>query len=192
MEPLPNICDGIINNLNTKIKKADFEVRKERDIMIGLKRGTVALESHQKEWEEDAKNKIELLKKLLGDTTMDIQHVGSTAIFSIHAKPIIDIAVGVHELDDVLPYVDVLKEHHIIYRGEIIPGERFFVMGSEEIRTRHIHVVKWDGTEWNNYIHFRDYLNTYPQKAMVYDCHKQKLAKQFSNDRKSYTAIRRK
>ncbi|WP_281627379.1 hypothetical protein [Traorella massiliensis] len=42
--------------------------------MIGLKRGTVELLPHQKEWEEEAKNKIELLKQLLGNTAIDIQH----------------------------------------------------------------------------------------------------------------------
>ncbi|WP_071442258.1 GrpB family protein [Traorella massiliensis] len=155
--------------------------------MIGLKRGTVELLPHQKEWEEEAKNKIELLKQLLGNTAIDIQHVGSSAIFSIHAKPIIDLAVAVNELKDVLPYVEILQKHDIIYRGEILAGEVFFVIGNEEIRTHHIHVVKWNGKEWNNYINFRNYLNTYPEKAMLYDSHKQRLAQKFSNDRKSYT-----
>ena len=153
--------------------------------MIGLKRGTVELLPHQKEWEEEAKNKIELLKQLLGNTAIDIQHVGSTAIFSIHAKPIIDLAVAVNELKDVLPYVEILQKHDIIYRGEILAGEVFFVIGNEEIRTHHIHVVKWNGKEWNNYINFRNYLNTYPEKAMLYDSHKHRLAQKFSNDRKS-------
>ena len=158
--------------------------------MIGLKKGTVELVPHQKEWSENAENIVGLLKQLLGDTALDIQHIGSTAIFSIHAKPIIDIAVAVHDLNDMLPYVEVLKQHNIIFRGEVVTGEVLFVMGDFEndIRTHHIHIVNWNGTEWNNYINFRDYLNTYPEKAMMYDTYKQKLAMQFSNDRKSYTA----
>ena len=48
--------------------------------------------------------------------------------------------------------------------------------------------MKWNGTDWNNYVNFRDYLNAYPEKAMVYDNCKQKLAMQFPNDRKNYTA----
>ena len=102
-----------------------------------------------------------LLKKILGDTALDIQHVGSTSICSISAKPIIDIAVA---------------------------GQKFFVMEDGDIRTHHIHVVKWNGTDWNNYINFRDYLNANKDKAMMYNDFKQKLAMQFSNDRKSYTA----
>lgn len=156
--------------------------------MIGLKRGTVKLVPHQEEWSKNAKNIIRLLKQLLGDTAIDIQHIGSTAVFSIHAKPIIDIAVAVHNLNDILPYIEGLKQNNIIFRGEVVSGEVLFVMGDKDIRTHHIHIVKWNGTEWNNYINFRDYLNTYPEKAMLYDACKQKLAIRFSNDRKNYTA----
>lgn len=119
--------------------------------MTGLKRGTVKLVSHQKEWREDAENIISLLKQLLGNTPIDIQHIGSTAIFSIRAKPIIDIAVAVHNLNDILPYIEVLKRYNIVFRGEMIAGNILFVMGSDEIRTHHIHIVKWNGAEWNNY-----------------------------------------
>lgn len=156
--------------------------------MIGLKRGTVELVPHQKEWRENAEKIILLLKQILGSAAVDIQHVGSTAIFLIHAKPIIDIAVAVHELKDVLPYIEVLKQHNIIFRGEIVPGEILFIMGNDDMRTHHIHIVTWGGTEWNNYINFRDYLNACPEKALLYDACKQKLALQFSKARKDYTA----
>ena len=81
-----------------------------------------------------------------------------------------------------------MKEHNIIFRGEMIKGEILFVMGEGEIRTHHIHVVKENEAGWNNYISFRDYLNAYPERAMLYDACKQRLAMLFSNDRKSYTA----
>ena len=83
--------------------------------MIGLKSGTVKLVQHQEEWHENAENVISVLKQLLGDTALDIQHVGSTAICSIHAKPIIDIAVAVHDIKDILPYIEVLKQHNIFF-----------------------------------------------------------------------------
>lgn len=156
--------------------------------MIGLKRGTVKLVPHQKEWDENAENIVRLLKQLLGDTAFDIQHIGSTSISSIHAKPIIDIAVAVHDVNDIMPYAKVLKQHNILLHEEAVTGQVFFVMEDGDIRTHHIHIVKWDEAEWNNYINFRDYLNANPEKAMMYDDFKQKLATQFSNDRKSYTA----
>ena len=155
----------------------------------GLKRGTVKLIPHQQEWDQNAKEMIGILFELLNDAAIDIQHVGSTAIQSIHAKPIIDIAVGVGELNDILPYIELLKQHGIIYRGEDVKGQMLFVMGDfqNDTRTHHIHVVKWREMEWNHYISFRDYLNTYPEKAMIYDECKKKLAAQFPDDRKSYT-----
>jgi len=161
-----------------------------KNMMTGLKRGTVQLMSHQEEWNENAQNMIQVLNQLLGDTAIDIQHIGSTAIPFIHAKPIIDIVIGVQELDDILPYIELLKQHNFIYRGEDVAGQILFVMGNfkDDTRTHHIHVVKWRGEEWNNYINFRDYLNTHPEKAMLYDKCKKKLAAQFSHDRKSYTA----
>lgn len=69
--------------------------------MIGLKKGTVKLVPHQKEWNENAEYMIKLLKRILGATALDIQHVGSRSICSIHAKPIIDIAVGVREVSEI-------------------------------------------------------------------------------------------
>lgn len=56
-----------------------------------------------------------------------------------------------------------------------------------EIKTHHIHIVKADSPNWDNYLNFRDYLNACPKKAREYDEQKHKLANDFSDDRKSYT-----
>lgn len=71
-------------------------------MMIGLKRGTVALFDHEKEWEIEAQNTISRLKNILGDVAKDIQHIGSTSILSIKAKPIIDIVVAVDDFNEFL------------------------------------------------------------------------------------------
>ena len=157
--------------------------------MVGLERGIVKLIDHQSTWKIEAEQTVAELKSLLGDATIDIQHIGSTAILSIHAKPIIDIAVGVRDLSDIIPYVETLKNSRYIFRGEDIPNQILFVKGDFErdIRTHHIHVVKWNGIEWNNYVNFRDYLNAFPEKAKAYDMCKLNLAKQFPQNRSSYT-----
>ncbi len=157
--------------------------------MIGLKRGSVKLVTHQDQWNNEAKRTIKELKDLLGNTAIDIQHIGSTAIASIHAKPIIDIAIGVYNLIDIIPHIDVLGKNGFIFRGEDVPNQVLFVKGDfeKEFRTHHIHVMKWNGTEWNNYINFRDYLNAFPEKAMIYDELKQELAIQFPKERRQYT-----
>lgn len=144
----------------------------------------------QKEWIESAKEMSTLLYSLMGDTVVDIQHIGSTSIPSIHAKPIIDLAVGVHELDDVLPSIDILEKNGIVFRGQDVQDQLLFVAGDfgQDTRTHHIHVVKMGSEAWCNYLNFRDYLNTHPDKAGLYDALKLELAEKFPDDRKAYTA----
>ena len=158
--------------------------------MLGLKRGTVELLPHEISWEENAVSTITLLKSLLGTVALDIQHVGSTAIRHIHAKPIIDIALGVKNLDDIKPYISLLEKHGIIYRKEDVEQQLLFVIGNfeKEIRTHHIHVVEWNGPAWKDYINFRDYLNAFPEQAERYDVLKRQLAVEYALDRGRYTA----
>ncbi len=61
------------------------------------------------------------------------------------------------------------------FRGQDVPKQLLFAMGDFEknTRTHHIHVVEWNSVAWNNYINFRDYLNTFTDKAKLYDSHKQ-------------------
>ena len=87
--------------------------------MIGLKTGTVKLVMHQDNWYNEAKRTIKELKDLLGNTAIDIQHIGSTAIASIHAKPIIDIVIGVYRLTNIMSYVDVLGENGLIFEEKM-------------------------------------------------------------------------
>ena len=156
--------------------------------MIGLKRGTVKLCEHEKEWEIEAQNTISRLKKILGNVANDIQHVGSTAIPGIQAKPIIDIAVGMRDMKAVFPLIRVLEHKGFLHRGEDHPGQHLFVLGDTESRTHHIHVTAWNSEAWNHYIRFRDYLSTFPEKAQLYESLKQQLAVQYPDNRKLYTA----
>ena len=158
--------------------------------MIGLKRGTVELLPHQTIWETKAAETIHLLKEILGDVAIDIQHVGSTAIQHIYAKPIIDIAVAVGHLNDIKPYMDVLAENGIIFRKEDVKEQLLFVIGDFErdFRTHHIHVVEWNSVAWNHYVNFRDYLNAFPEYAKQYETLKKKLASEFADHREFYTA----
>ena len=157
---------------------------------LGLKRGIVQLEPHDKQWDEIALQTIKTLKSILGDDAIDIQHIGSTAIQAIKAKPIIDIAVGVTDFDKMMLHNEQLQQEGIFYRGSDVESQLLYVMGDMEgdTRTHHIHVVKWNDNAWNNYINFRDYLNAFPQKAKEYDLLKLKLAKQYASNRILYTS----
>lgn len=158
-------------------------------MMIGLESNTVELYPHLIEWEDNAIKTIRLIKNILGDICIDAQHVGSTAIYNISAKPIIDIAIAVNNLKDIHSYVNLLNQNGIIYRKIEQTGQLLFIMGNSNnnIKTHHIHVMKYDSQNWIDYLNFRDYLNTFPNKAKEYNDLKIKLANKYFNNRKEYT-----
>lgn len=158
--------------------------------MLGLKTNTVELLPHDTQWEITAAETAALIRSVLGDVCIDCQHIGSTSVRQICAKPIIDIAAAVNELCDVKPYMSALEKNGIIYRKEEYNGQLLFIMGDldNDIRTHHIHIVKAASREWRDYLNFRDYLNAFPDKAREYEELKLGLRDKYPNDRGSYTS----
>ena len=156
---------------------------------IGMKRGTVYLEAHQSAWEQSAAETAAALYAALSGLHIEIQHVGSTAIRTIKAKPIIDIAVAAADFDEILARNAELAAHQIIFRLDERPRELLYVKGdlSADTRTHHIHVVRMDSQEWQNYLNFRDYLNANAEAASEYEAWKERLAAQYPADRNAYT-----
>ena len=159
----------------------------ESKVSIGLRRGTVSVEPHNPQWEISAKQTIQKLGDVLGDVAIDIQHIGSTAIKGILAKPIIDIVVGVSDFNDLFALNDVLLTNGFIFRGQDIPEQYLYVCGEEDFRTHHIHAVIYDSEAWKNYINMRDYLNCHEEEALAYSELKEVLAKRYPEDRIKYT-----
>lgn len=152
--------------------------------MIGLKRGTVVLCEHDPEWEVEAAATIDRLREILGECAVDIQHIGSTAIKSIKAKPIIDIAVACESFATVMGKRDAMQAAGFYYREKSSnEGQILFACGShydhsddKEMQTHFIHVVLADSDEWRNYIVFRDYLNENEDAAREYERLKEELS----------------
>ncbi len=156
---------------------------------IGLKRGVVELADHDPEWEQIARDTIGRLWRVFGSVAKDIQHVGSTAIHPIKAKPIIDIAVAVEDFDKVMELIPALTNEGFIHKSEINDEwQVYFVCHDFEndIRTHNIHVVKGDRKNWMDYLLFRDYLNSHPDAAYEYERVKLELVKKYKNDRVAY------
>ena len=156
---------------------------------IGLNRKTVQLKPHNPEWTNCAKETISVLRKLLGTDAVNIQHVGSTAVAGIPAKPIIDLAIAVQDFSHVMKHKEALAKAGFIFAGEDVERQLLFVVGDfeQDTRSHHIHVVKWNGKEWTNYLNFRDYLNANPSAAREYAALKERLSVMFANDRSAYT-----
>ncbi|WP_024860608.1 GrpB family protein [Ruminococcus flavefaciens] len=157
---------------------------------LGLRRGTVAVEPHNAEWETAAQQTIAQLRSILGSIVMDAQHIGSTSIKGICAKPIIDIVVGAADFNDILGMNDVLEKNGFIFRGQDVPEQYLYVCGDADTRTHHIHAVIYGSEVWNNYINMRDYLNCHRDDAQAYSQLKEKLAEQYPDDRNKYTEMK--
>ena len=158
--------------------------------MIGLKRGTVQLLPHDEKWEAEALRTIEALKNILGNVAVSIEHVGSTAVKGIKAKPIIDIAVGVTSIEAALSLVPKLEEAGFIRRHVSKDEDHLFFscVGDEpDVRTHHIHVVPYGKTRWISYVALRDYLNSHRDVAESYEKLKEELVLKYSCNRTEYT-----
>lgn len=126
---------------------------------LGVPEGKLIMTEYDPAWKKYGQDMVEMLKSVM-KKAVDIQHVGSTAVEGMFAKPLIDIAVGVRSLDDVLEYVEELETMGIHYSGEIIEGQREFYRNDPEsgYKAYHIHCVIYDGPERMRYIALRDYL----------------------------------
>ena len=158
--------------------------------MRGLARGTVALQAHQTEWEQEAARTIRLLADLLGPAASDIQHVGSTAIPAIQAKPILDIAVATADFTAVEACRPALEKAGYRQSTNAVGDELLFGAGdfAANTRTQHIHVVKAGSRRFTDFVNFRDYLNSRPETAKAYEALKCRLAQEFPDNRAAYTA----
>ncbi|MBO5842409.1 MAG: GrpB family protein, partial [Clostridia bacterium] len=154
--------------------------------MLGLERGTVKLFAHEHAWDDHGARYCARISAALGDLALAVEHVGSTSVSGLCAKPIIDVAVGVQSLD--LQIVERMERAGFRHRPSHDDAHNMlFVDGEGEMRRAHIHVVIHMGMEWRNYVNFRDYLRTFEDVRQEYGALKQSLAKQYANDRVAYT-----
>lgn len=118
--------------------------------------------------------------------TVTIQHIGSTSVLGLAAKPVIDMLLGLKHIPPLPMQVSSVETISYRYYGELgIPGKHYFRKGMP--RTHQIHAVLTDGKFWQRHILFRDFLRNHPQAAQRYEILKRKLAQEFAGDRTSYT-----
>jgi GrpB-like predicted nucleotidyltransferase (UPF0157 family) len=154
--------------------------------MLGLERGTVRLAPYTPEWHRLFEEERRSIEEAVGAYALAVEHVGSTSIPGLTAKPIIDIMLGVGELSEVEHCISPLVRLGYVYKGENgLPERHFFAKG--EPRTHHIHLVQIDGAHWREHLLFRDYLRRHPSLAEEYAALKRRLAQQYHADRATYT-----
>ena len=146
----------------------------------------VEVVSHQEEWAQMFQDECEKLLGVFGNEVMNIYHIGSTAIPTIHAKPVIDMLVEVKRLDRVDERNGDMKSIGYEAMGAYGMAKRRFFMKGGDRRTHHVHVFQHGNDEITRHVLFRDYMIAHPKEAHKYNQLKKRLAKVFPNGMAEY------
>ena len=130
------------------------------------------------------------MNEALGPLAERIEHVGSTSVPGLWAKPIIDLDIVVSTMSDFESVRRCLDEQGYDYLGDQgVPGRDAFALRDREPTTpeHHLYVCRADSIELQKHLAFRDYLRTHPERTGMYCALKRNLAVKFRNDRAAYT-----
>lgn len=159
-----------------------------------VKEAPVTISSYHPIWSSKFHELKEIYLEALGSLILAVEHVGSTSVEGLAAKPILDIDIVI-ESYQVFPMVcQVLEKLGYIYEGERgIPHRHAFKRGDERVphgieepMEHHLYVCPTDSLELKRHLAFRDYLRENPQKAKEYGKLKRELAHEFRFDRAAY------
>ena len=113
-----------------------------------------------------------------------VEHIGSTAVPGLGAKPIIDMMVGVPSVEGAERQRETLEGVGYEWRGETVPGTLY--LRKAKPRRFNLHLTQWDGDFWLTKILFRDFLRTHPETARQYEDLKRELMAQLASDPPAY------
>ena len=142
-------------------------------------------------WPQAAAQEIDdLTGRLARWSSAPMEHIGSTSIPGLAAKPIIDLMAGVRSLDCGRDVEEALSPHG----WNLVPAELddrpwrlFFVKVVDGHRSAHLHLVEAESAHWHRHLRFRDRLRVDARLAAEYSHLKMRLASQFADDREGYT-----
>lgn len=152
-----------------------------------MTRANVLIKNYDPNWElqfEEEKGKI---LSAIPQKIIQIEHIGSTSIKGLGAKPIIDIMIGVTKLEDFEELIQPLStiDFEYVPKPELT-DRRFFRKGLWGQGTCHLHICEHTSKEWIEKLLFRDYLRENPKIAEDYLNLKKSLAKEYQYDRQTY------
>lgn len=116
-----------------------------------------------------------------------IEHIGSTAVPGLPAKPVIDIMGAIGDLTSSKPALEALSPLsycYFDYRSDVM---HWFCKPSDTERTHHLHLVPFESELWRERLAFRDCLRSEEATRLAYRDLKFRLAREFTDDREAYT-----
>ena len=147
----------------------------------------VIIEEYNSNWKKQFETLKLMINNYIGDFILEIQHVGSTSIDGLSAKPIIDIDVVIESTKDLPKIIHELEQKDYIYQGDLGVKDRYaFQRIYDEDIKYHLYVCPKDGIGYKEHILFRDYLRSNVEARDNYIKLKKELAKKFERDSESY------
>ena len=147
----------------------------------------VELVDHDPRWAELYEQERDRLSGVFDGRVVAIEHIGSTSVPDLCAKPIVDVLVGLRELELTDDQIAAMEKLGYDYLGEHgLPGRLFF---RKQPWTHHVHVVQYGGEHWERQIVFRDTLRSDPEERQRYDEFKRRLAAE-GHPRDAYTELK--
>ncbi|EEM09861.1 GrpB family protein [Bacillus pseudomycoides] len=142
---------------------------------------------YENHWGEKFQIESQRLKAAMPEH-VKVHHIGSTSVPGLAAKPIVDMIMEVENIESVDHWNECFQQLGYIVKGENgIPGRRFFIHGTEEKRSYHLHVFGTGNPEITRHLAFRDYMMAHCEEAEVYAALKKDLAEKFTYDGDQYT-----
>jgi GrpB-like predicted nucleotidyltransferase (UPF0157 family) len=153
----------------------------------------VVISPYSKEWPNLFRNLKDDLIHLFSPTSIAVEHIGSTSVPGLSAKPVIDILLGAASLADIESRISRLSEGGYEYVSKYekeIPERRYFVKSPANSLRVHVHAVELGSRIWQEHLAFRDALRSDLSIRTRYQSLKLQLAEQFVNNKSAYSAAK--
>ncbi|WNQ11971.1 GrpB family protein [Paenibacillus aurantius] len=149
----------------------------------------VVITDHNPQWVRQYEQERTAIAEALADIVQGIEHIGSTSVPGLAAKPVIDIMAGVEDLEKVNDRHLHLLERigYLFVPHPHFPERLFFRRGEWRAGTHHLHVYRYQGKHWVDQLLFKQYLIRHPEAAAEYQSLKGRLAERYQHDRVQYT-----
>lgn len=150
----------------------------------------IVIAAYCQEWPGQFNEEAFMIRQVVNPYISAIEHIGSTSVPGLAAKPIIDMLIGVNCLADSPHFIPHLLDLGYIYVPEYeveLPERRYLYKQINYEDAFHLHIVEPESDFFKRHLAFRDYLRSHPEAAAEYAELKLKLAQAFGSDRSGYT-----
>lgn len=150
----------------------------------------ILLLEYQETWPEQFQQVATELFSVFASSDASVEHIGSTAVPGLCAKPVLDVLVGLERLGDAEDRQNALASLGYIYRAEYevrLPERRYFVRAEAQIPRVHLHCVVREDRLWQQHMAFRNLLRNCPKILSEYAALKRNLARVHAGDKSAYT-----